>query len=86
MRRDERFMRSEIWFVKYAFWAGMCVGRGGVMHLRKETKANNYMIRRRKLRAPCKGKYEGHIYAARARRKGKALVVRTRMKAVLNKF
>ena len=47
--RDERFMRSEIWFVKYAFWAGMCVGRGGgIMHLRKETKANNYMIRRRK--------------------------------------
>ena len=34
--------------------------------------------------AQCKGKYEGHIYAARARRKGKALVVRTRMKALLN--
>ena len=30
-------------------------------------------------RAHCKGKYEGHIYAARERRKGKALV-RTRTK------
>ena len=48
-------------------------------------------------RAHCKGKYEGHIYAARERRKGKApavrerrkgkaLVIRTRMKAVLNKI
>ena len=48
-------------------------------------------------RAPSKGKYEGHIYAARERRKGKALavrerrkvkalVVKTSLKAVLNKI
>ena len=37
-------------------------------------------------RAQCKGKYEGHIYTGRERRKGKAPAVRERRKAVLDKI
>ena len=56
----------------------MCVGRGGgIMHLRKETKANNYMIRKKEesFDLCCEDRMNGHNVLSESVQEGARFVI-----------